>query len=84
MTKTEWDKLKLQVILRGHPGHEIVFKETGWCNKCLHNRKCGVGEAAFKNRLKKRIRIPIYDEQGIVAQESWWTCWEPVEFDEEK
>jgi hypothetical protein len=81
MTRRKWDKLRLQVILGGHPNHNIVFGETGWCDECLHFKTCPSGN---DRREDHKIQIPTYDKNGIVKEEAWWTCWAPKKFDKEK
>lgn len=89
MTKKEWYKLKLQVVLRKTIPSELILLKTGWCHKCknykgeIEKRNDADASACHHWRQKCKDRlIPTVDTDGIIIEYSWFSYYYPKKFDD--
>ena len=89
MTKKEWHKLKLQVVLRKTIPSELILLKTGWCHKCKNYKgKVDIVKAAridcyhYRQQRCKGIIIPTITSRGTL-EDYWYTYYYPKEFSDD-
>ena len=87
MTKKEWNKLKLQVVLRKEIEMSTLTKVIG-CLKCKYYKEFQLCQYYKKSGHSYLCGggplIPIIDYSGNIVEVPWAARFYPAKFDEEK
>ena len=79
MTKKEWNKLKLQVVLGSTLDQHFIFSETGWCGNCIHFNKQKINHCGG---FCIPTTIETIDKKGDIIRSAWMTGYYPRKFDD--
>lgn len=85
MTKKEWNKIRLQVVLGKKPDFYTILNKTGWCRECkYYKRGMDNGFKACDDNGCRSINILISTTDTKLPDHLCWkTGYWPKEFDDD-